>query len=115
MVTAIPTGTVIEEEVIMKTLTTLTLTAALAAGLASVPAFAQHHGHGRVGVHFGIGIGVPFYGFRPYPLYPPYYPPYYYYPPVQVVPAPPPVYIERQDLPQVPVQPYQAQIGRAHV
>jgi hypothetical protein len=84
----------------MKIFTRIALAASLAAVLASAPAQAQHRGHGRGGVHFGIGIGVPFYGFRPYPLYPPYYPPYYYYPPVQVVPAPPPVYIERQDLPQ---------------
>jgi hypothetical protein len=86
----------------------------LAVLVASAPAQAQRGGHFRGGVHFGIGIGVPFYGYRPY--YPPYYyPPYYYppayYPPVVVAPAAPPVYIERQD--QLPPQPQvQADAGQ---
>ena len=83
----------------MKIFTRIALAVSLAAVVASAPALAQHRGHARGGVHFGIGIGVPFYGYRPYPLYPPYYPPYYYYPPVVAVPAAPPVYVERGDGP----------------
>ena len=68
-----------------------------AALFASDAAFAQHrhgHGHGgggpRVGIYFGSGH------FYPRPYYSPfYYPPAYYYPPTVVVPAQPPVYIER--------------------
>ena len=57
------------------------LAAALVAGLAaSGSALAWHHGP-RVGIYFGPGY---------------YYPPWYYYPPPPVVvPAQPPVYIER--------------------
>lgn len=55
--------------------------------------------HGRGRVHFGLHFGFPL-----YPYY--YYPPPVYYPayPVRVVPAEPPVYVERDDLaPQDPV------------
>ena len=82
----------------MKTTGSIAIAITLAALVASEAALAQHRGHFRGGVHFGIGIGLPLYAYRPY-YYPPYYPPYYY-PPVAVVPPAPPVYIERQDPPQ---------------
>ncbi len=52
------------------------------------------HWHPRSSVQFGVYLGGPW-------IYPPYYlyPPYpVYAPPVMVAPAPPPVYIERQQL-----------------
>ena len=84
----------------MKTIHSIAIAAALAALIASAPALAQHRGHFRGGVHFGIGIGVPFYAYRP----PFYYPPAYYYPPYYYPPAAPPVYIERQGQPQAQAQ-----------
>jgi hypothetical protein len=61
--------------------------------IASVPAFAWHHGgHARVGVF----IGAPLYWYPPY-YYPPYYSPYY--PPAYAVPSSPPTYIEQEAQP----------------
>lgn len=45
--------------------------------------------HPRSSVQFGVYLGGPW-------VYPPYYPYPVYMPPVVVAPAPPPVYIERQ-------------------
>lgn len=65
------------------------------------------HGHTRVGVGVSIGgplfwpgpwYGEPFYD----PFYGPFYRRYYDYAPVYVVPAPPPVYIERGMPPPAP-------------
>lgn len=82
----------------MKALHSLAFAASVAALVASAPAQAQHRGHhGGARLSIGIGVGVPFYGYRPPYHYHPW-PRYYYYPPVAVVPAQPPVYIERQDL-----------------
>lgn len=94
----------------MKTIHSIAIAASLAALVASAPALAQHRGHfgGGPRISIGLGFGAPFYPYRPYPYYyAPYYSPYYY-PPVAVVPAAPPVYIERPD--QDPAQPlYQPQ------
>ena len=50
-------------------------------------------GYGRYGLGYGgYGWGYPGYGFG----YGGYYPPYYAYPPMETVPAAPPVYIEQQ-------------------
>lgn len=73
--------------------------------LASAPVAAQHrHGHGgHGGARIGIHIGAPL--FFPFPAVPFHSPPVYYYAPppvVRVIPAPPIVYIERDDL-QPPV------------
>jgi len=70
----------------------------------AAPGYAQHHGHGRVGVFIGVGPAFwwgppyPYWWGAPYPYY--WYPPPYYYPPaglmeqpqvyVQQAPAPPP-------------------------
>jgi hypothetical protein len=77
--------------------------------VASGAAMAQH----RHGGHFGVYLGVPFYGLGYYPpYYSPYYSPYYaspyYYPPAVVVPSSPPVYVE-QGLAQAAPPPAQAQ------
>ena len=57
------------------------------------PAWADHHGGGRV--HFGVVIGAPLWD--PWFYSPSYYypPPYYYYPPV-VIQQQPQVYVEQQ-------------------
>ena len=86
----------------------------LAALIASAPGLAQHrghhqkqHNHHRGGVQLGIVIGAPIaWHYRPaYPVYhayPSYYAPYAYapyaYAPRVIVPAAPPVYVERQDV-----------------
>jgi hypothetical protein len=89
------------------------LAAALAATLAALGLVANAHAHGaygrpyysgaRVGVYVGPGWGVGVWGGYPGYVYP-YPAPYYYYPyaypfaytvPRAVVPAPPPVYVER--------------------
>lgn len=92
---------------------------ALVAGLAAQAAWADgRHGHGHRHGHshgharFGVTIGVPlafpnyYYYNGPGYAYPPhyYYPPAYYtYPPATVVvPAAPPVYIERAPQTSVP-------------
>ena len=65
---------------------------------ASNAAYAQHrHGWGgpRVGIYFGSGYIYPRPYYSPFYYSPFYYPPAYYYPPAVVVPAQPPVYIER--------------------
>ncbi len=88
------------------------LAVALLAMASSVPALAHggyrggyygggYYGHPRVSVGVGFGFGWP--GYWGYPGY--YAPPAYYYPPVNVVPASPPVYIERGDARSGPVQP----------
>ena len=82
----------------MKMIKTALLPLAILCGITlSMPALAQHHGHGGPRVHFGLYLGGP--------VYPPYwhYPPYYYYPPgpayypapVVVAPQSPPAYIEQ--------------------
>ncbi len=83
----------------------------LAVLIASAAAQAQHRGHHqkqhhhqRGGVQLGIVIGAPLmWHYRPvYPAYPAYYSPYAYppyaYAPRVIVPAAPPVYVERQDV-----------------
>lgn len=51
-----------------------------------------HRGHHHRGV--GVYVGVPWPGY--YDIYPRYYYPYSPYPPLVVVPAAPPVYIEKE-------------------
>jgi hypothetical protein len=52
----------------------------------------HHHGRFHDRASAGVVIGVPLYGYRPYPDTPAYG---YSYPPVVAAPYPPPVYIER--------------------
>ena len=61
--------------------------------------------HRAGGAHFGVYLGVPFYGPG---YYSPYYVPPYYYPPVATVPSSPPVYVE-QGITQAAPAPVQAQ------
>lgn len=73
------------------------------------PAWADHHGHGRIGVYLGAPFG---------PWY--YPPPYFFYPPQTIVvpAAPPPVYIEQSPAPPAaPAQTsywYYCDAGRAY-
>lgn len=75
----------------------LLLAVALLLGIASSAAFADRgrhrsgHGHHHRGAHFGFFIGAPLFYPWGYPA------PYYYQPPVVVVPATPPTYIEQAD------------------
>lgn len=66
------------------------------------PAAEAHGGH----VRLGVAIGGPAFWYYPAPYYyypPPYYSyPPYYYPPVVVAPSSPPVYVERNDVPERP-------------
>ena len=60
-------------------------------------------GFGGYGLGLGLGYGLGYggYGFWPYYSYPPAYPP----PSAVAVPAAPPVYVERQEMPQPQVSP----------
>lgn len=62
-------------------------------------AWADDHGHGHGHVSLGIVIGPSWepWHYRPYG-YP--YPYYSYYPPIVVIPAAPPVYVEQAPAPQ---------------
>ncbi|MGE5523129.1 MAG: hypothetical protein ACM3SS_05385 [Rhodospirillaceae bacterium] len=70
---------------------------ALLAGLTVATAADAHGRHHRSHAHVGVFIGAPAFawGYRPY--YPYYYPPAYVVPAPVVVPATPPVYVERSD------------------
>jgi hypothetical protein len=89
-------------------LTVLALVFATLSAVATADRGHRHyHGHGGGRVQFGITLGAPL--FYPGPTYHPYryahpyaYPyPYAYpaYPPTVIVPSPPRVYVQREDLP----------------
>lgn len=74
----------------MKRLDKIGVTGLLACLLAGNACADRGHWHPRSSVQFGVYLGGPW-------VYPPYYPyPVYMPPPVVIRPAPPPVYIERQ-------------------
>lgn len=77
----------------------LALAACLLGAALALPAHAQHrHGgrsHAHIGLHFGIPLAWPFWGY-PYPYY------YPQYQPNVVVPSEPTVYVERPDAQSAP-------------
>jgi hypothetical protein len=83
---------------IMRKFRYVLLAAVLVAAFGSQGALAQHgHGHGYG--HVGVMLDVPLWPlYYPGPYYNPgpYYQPYYPQPPMVMVPATPPVYVEQQ-------------------
>jgi hypothetical protein len=71
--------------------------ALLLVGFAATEAFAHGRGHRHSGARVGVFIGAPAFAWHYRPYYPYYYPPAYVVPAPVVVPATPPVYIERAD------------------